>query len=150
MPYALIPVGRGDYSVVNTSSGAVHSKHTSKAKAEAQLRLLRGIESGKVARPEAVASYEKDTGKKYDDSSEFDEMSKRMKSGIREKEQIKRDSMGAVVYNMETSKPEMEKIFIVAHKLGNDPRREFEFSSRESAEKYVDSYVKKERKKAQK
>ena len=149
MPYALIPVGRGDYSVVNTSSGAVHSKHTTKAKAEAQLRLLRGIESGRIARPEAVASYEEDTGKKYDDSSEFDEMSKRMKSNIREKEQIKRN-MGAVVYNMETNKPEMEKIFIVAHKYGNDPRREFEFSSRESAEKYVDSYVKKERKKAQK
>ena len=30
----------GDYSVINTKTGQVHAKHTSKAKAEAQVRLL--------------------------------------------------------------------------------------------------------------
>ena len=50
MPYGLLPAGRGSYSVVNTSSGKVHSKHTTLEKAEAQMKLLRGIEHGMVPR----------------------------------------------------------------------------------------------------
>jgi hypothetical protein len=46
MPYALKPSGSGLYSVVNTETGQIHAKHTSKPKAERQLRLLRGIEAG--------------------------------------------------------------------------------------------------------
>jgi hypothetical protein len=45
MPYALLKVS-GGYSVVNTASGKIHSKHTTLPKAEAQLRLLRGVEHG--------------------------------------------------------------------------------------------------------
>ena len=45
MPHALLKVS-GGYSVVNTASGKVHSKHTTLPKAEAQLRLLRGVEHG--------------------------------------------------------------------------------------------------------
>jgi len=50
MPYKIQKHAHGDYSVVNTESGRVHSKHTSKVKAEAQVRLLRGIEYGMVVR----------------------------------------------------------------------------------------------------
>lgn len=46
----MLPAGKGAYSVVNSSSGKVHSKHTTLEKAEAQLRLLRGIEHGMVPR----------------------------------------------------------------------------------------------------
>lgn len=49
MPYRLRKVGTR-YEVVNTRTGRVHAKHTTKAKAEAQLRLLRGIEHGMVPR----------------------------------------------------------------------------------------------------
>lgn len=45
MPYAIRKVV-GGYAVVNTRTGKRHSKHTSKAKAEAQVRLLRGVEHG--------------------------------------------------------------------------------------------------------
>ena len=45
MPYAILPAD-GGFKVVNTASGAVHAKHTSRAKAEAQVRLLRGVEAG--------------------------------------------------------------------------------------------------------
>ena len=34
------------YKVVNSSTGKVHAERTTKAKAEAQLRLLRGVEHG--------------------------------------------------------------------------------------------------------
>ena len=49
MPYSLLPVG-SKYKVVNSSSGKIHSAHTTKAKAEAQIRLLRGIEHGMIPR----------------------------------------------------------------------------------------------------
>lgn len=45
MPYSVRHV-KGGYRVVNTKTGRVHSRHTSKAKAEAQVRLLRGVEHG--------------------------------------------------------------------------------------------------------
>lgn len=46
MPYAIRSAGEGRYKVVNTETGAVHSKATTKPKAEAQVRLLRGVEHG--------------------------------------------------------------------------------------------------------
>lgn len=45
MPYAILPAD-GAFKVVNTATGEVHAKHTSRAKAEAQVRLLRGVEHG--------------------------------------------------------------------------------------------------------
>ena len=44
MPYKIVKHARGDYSVVNAATGKVHAKHTSKAKAEAQVRLLHSVE----------------------------------------------------------------------------------------------------------
>lgn len=44
MPYALLNAGGGMYKVVNSSNGRVHAERTTKEKAEAQLRLLRGLE----------------------------------------------------------------------------------------------------------
>ena len=47
MPYSMVthPHTRM-VSVVNTETGAVHSKHTTPEKARAQMRLLYGIENG--------------------------------------------------------------------------------------------------------
>ena len=50
MPYAAIPVGKGMYRVVNTSTGKVHAEKTTKEKAEAQIRLLQGVEHGMKVR----------------------------------------------------------------------------------------------------
>jgi len=36
----------GAYEVVNAATGAVHARHTSREKAEWQIRLLRGVERG--------------------------------------------------------------------------------------------------------
>jgi hypothetical protein len=44
MPYKIVKHAHGDYSVINASSGKVKAKHTSKAKAEAQVRLLHSKE----------------------------------------------------------------------------------------------------------
>ena len=49
MPYAILHAD-GDFKVVNTASGKVHARHTTKEKAEAQVRLLRGVEHGMVPR----------------------------------------------------------------------------------------------------
>jgi len=46
MPYELEQISPRRYSVMNTNTGQLHSKHTSKKKAEAQIRLLNGIEHG--------------------------------------------------------------------------------------------------------
>jgi len=46
MPYSLEQISPRRYSVINTNTGQLHSKHTSKKKAEAQIRLLNGIEHG--------------------------------------------------------------------------------------------------------
>jgi len=43
MPYVIKKVG-SHYSVINRQSGRVHAKHTTKAKAEAQVRLLTSLE----------------------------------------------------------------------------------------------------------
>lgn len=45
MPYEIVKHGRC-FSVVNTETGMVHSRCSTKANAEAQMRLLYGIESG--------------------------------------------------------------------------------------------------------
>jgi hypothetical protein len=46
MPYTARKLNH-QYEVVNEETGKVHAKRTTKTKAEKQLRLLRGIESGK-------------------------------------------------------------------------------------------------------
>ena len=47
MPYAIYQnPGTHTYRVVNTMTGFVHAHGTSRARAEAQLRLLHGIEHG--------------------------------------------------------------------------------------------------------
>jgi hypothetical protein len=45
MPYAMRKRG-SKYSVVNTSTGEVKARATTKAKAEKQLKFLRGLEHG--------------------------------------------------------------------------------------------------------
>jgi hypothetical protein len=45
MPYSIRKRGNG-YEVVNRDTGEVHAKHTTRAKAQAQVRLLRGTEHG--------------------------------------------------------------------------------------------------------
>ena len=47
MPYSIRPTdGKGHYKVVNTETGKVHAKNTTKAKAEAQVRALQMVEHG--------------------------------------------------------------------------------------------------------
>jgi len=48
MPYAILSDGRGGFRVVNTATGKEHAHHTTLAKAESQVRLLRGVEHGMV------------------------------------------------------------------------------------------------------
>ena len=43
MPYKILHVGRR-FRVVNSLNGKVHAEHTTKANAEAQVRLLKGLE----------------------------------------------------------------------------------------------------------
>lgn len=50
MPYELKKVGKL-WSVINTQTGEVHSKGTTKAKAEAQIRLLEQIKHGGMIGP---------------------------------------------------------------------------------------------------
>jgi hypothetical protein len=49
MPYTMKRV-KGGWRVINTASGKIKAKRTTKAKAKAQLRLLRGIEHGMIPR----------------------------------------------------------------------------------------------------
>ena len=46
MPYTIVKVGKNKYSVVNTETHTAHSFGTSLAKAQAQVRLLHGVERG--------------------------------------------------------------------------------------------------------
>jgi hypothetical protein len=54
MPWEMVKItegkNKGKYRVRNKQTGKVHAKATSKANAEAQLRLLRGVEHGMVVR----------------------------------------------------------------------------------------------------
>ena len=45
MPYAVRKTPKG-FQVVNTETGELKAKHSSRDKAQAQVRLLRGIEHG--------------------------------------------------------------------------------------------------------
>ena len=47
MPYKLLRVGPDSYSVINKKTGRVHSTHSTLENAQAQMRLLYGIEGGK-------------------------------------------------------------------------------------------------------
>jgi hypothetical protein len=47
MPYDVRSAGDGKFEVVNSHTGKVKAKHTTKEKAEAQVRLLHMIEHGK-------------------------------------------------------------------------------------------------------
>lgn len=46
MPYQLVQKSPRCFSVVNTETGTEHSKCSSKKKAQAQMRLLYGVETG--------------------------------------------------------------------------------------------------------
>jgi len=46
MPYAVKPAGKGLYKVVNTDTGKVHAKGTTKARANRQMKLLYAAEEG--------------------------------------------------------------------------------------------------------
>jgi len=46
MPYAIRALPTGHYEVINRESRQVKAKHTTKAKAEAQVRLLNAIDHG--------------------------------------------------------------------------------------------------------
>jgi len=48
MPYEKVSVGHGKYNVVNKDTGEVHARGTTSGKADAQMRLLRGVEHGMV------------------------------------------------------------------------------------------------------
>ena len=45
MPYAMKKSGNA-YQVVNRQTGKVHAKHTTAAKAKAQMRLMRAVDHG--------------------------------------------------------------------------------------------------------
>ena len=47
MPYSVIKVSPKCWSVINSETEKVHAKCTTKKNAEAQMRLLYGLESGK-------------------------------------------------------------------------------------------------------
>ena len=44
MPYLIRKVSKNKYQVLNKQTGKIHAKHTSKEKAEAQVRLLKSLE----------------------------------------------------------------------------------------------------------
>ena len=54
MPYSIVKItsgkNKGKFKVVNKQTGEVHAKATSKANAEAQIRLLQGVKHGMVRR----------------------------------------------------------------------------------------------------
>lgn len=66
MPYALLKHKDDSYSVINSATGKVHSKHTTHEKALAQMRLLYGIEGGMTPRGRDM---EKTKGKRERSSS---------------------------------------------------------------------------------
>lgn len=50
MPYAVQKLTDDHYRVINTDSRKIHSKHTTKKKADAQVRLLQALEHGMIPR----------------------------------------------------------------------------------------------------
>jgi hypothetical protein len=61
MPYSIRKIGKNKYQVYNTATGEVHSKGTSKKKAEGQFRLLQGIARNEVIGLEGGGWLEKRT-----------------------------------------------------------------------------------------
>lgn len=47
MPYAIVKQGDGSYAVIS-ANGRVHAKHTTRRRAEAQVRLLKDKEKTSV------------------------------------------------------------------------------------------------------
>lgn len=45
MPYKIVKLADGKYKVVNSETGTVHAERTTKAKAEAQVRLLTELDT---------------------------------------------------------------------------------------------------------
>jgi hypothetical protein len=61
MPFEIISLGRGKYEVKNSETGVIHSKHTTKKNATAQVRLLNqvsgeGIKNELKAKLDEIAS----------------------------------------------------------------------------------------------
>lgn len=50
MPYEKVSAGKDKYNVRNKETRKVHARGTTKGKADAQMRLLRGVEHGMVPR----------------------------------------------------------------------------------------------------
>lgn len=46
MPYQIKQLPDGRYAVINRDTGQVYARHTSRRKAEMQVRLLHGVEHG--------------------------------------------------------------------------------------------------------
>jgi len=46
MPFEIISLGRGKYEVKNSETDEIHSKHTTKKNAQAQVRLLNQVSKG--------------------------------------------------------------------------------------------------------
>ena len=62
MPYAIVKTHNGKFSLINSATGEVHSKGTTKKKAMAQMRLLEGIEHGKgIGAPTSIPTGDKQT-----------------------------------------------------------------------------------------
>jgi hypothetical protein len=55
MPFEMISLGRGKYEVKNTETGTIHSKHTTKKNAMAQLRILNQVSKGEGVKNELKA-----------------------------------------------------------------------------------------------
>jgi len=51
MPYAMKPAGKNLFKVVNTATGKIHAKGTTKAKAQRQVRLLMAEEHNPTWKP---------------------------------------------------------------------------------------------------
>lgn len=58
MPYSLEHTSPKCWSVVNTDTGKIHSKCSSKKKAQAQMRLLYGVESGWTPKKKGGSTHE--------------------------------------------------------------------------------------------
>jgi len=63
MPFSIRKIGKNKYQVYNTATGEIHSKGTTKKKAEGQFRLLQGIARKEVIGLEGGALDDADTMK---------------------------------------------------------------------------------------
>ena len=56
MPYSIEALGNGEYRVINSKTGKIHSSHTTLEKANAQVRLLNGVMHGFVPTHNGISS----------------------------------------------------------------------------------------------